>query len=205
MTTFRVYLDIALYSENAFNDENVEDNEYDFADYRYEKFDENLVTNEQAPYVVKEIIKNLNWNQTENEHVTKFAYISNGKFVAEIKILDYSSNQIDDKDELYNYMLWQIRWKDEMDGIYIFINNKSYEVDMEIDDVYKLNSHGEELEFNEEDEDDDEEYDEEDDDDEEDKAEKEILSTKYNENKVKEEKMSLAYKEPIIEEENYEE
>ncbi len=216
MTTFRVYLDIAVYDETIINDVS-EDEDYDLIDYRFEKFNQNLVTNEQAPHIVNKIIKELNWNTNETEHITKFAYISNGKFVAEIKILDYVSNPITDKDELYNYMLYQLQWRDEMESLHILINGKYYEVDMEIDDVYKLSSHGEELEFDEEDEDDEEEEEEDDedndDDDDEDndddgceeEKEEEILRTNYNESDVKEEIMSLAYKESAIEEEIYEE
>ena len=215
-TNIRVYYKVALYPEDTFDSENWED-DYDFIKDREDNFNLHLVTDDKAPFVTKNFIECCNWNKEDDEYITKISYYGNGLFIAE---LYFSYLHLDDIRDIY----YETEIKDiiisqlfpdtnastntSTNAInnydYININDTYYELDIEIESIYKINSKGKELELlftsneelNQHHEEDEEDEDEEDDDEEKEELNKEEKEKeKYNNKKLLKNQINV-YKKP---------
>jgi hypothetical protein len=215
-TNIRVYYKVALYPEDTFDPENWED-DYDFVKDREDNFNLHLVTDDKAPFVTKNFIECCNWNKEDDEYITKISYYGNGLFIAE---LYFSYLHLDDIRDIYyeteikDNIISQL-FPDKNASIntstnavnnydYININDTYYELDIEIESIYKINSKGKELELlftsNEElnqhnDEDDDEDDEEDDDEEKEELNKEEKEKEKYNDKKLLKNQINV-YKKP---------
>jgi len=155
MTTYmkihiRVYYKVALYPQDTFNADNCED-DYDFVKDRENNFNLHLVTDNKAAFVTKQFIECCNWNKEDDEYINKISYYGNGLFIAD---LYFSSLHLHDIRDVY----YEIDIKDTIiaqlcpdnnndNDSCVNINDTYYELDLEIESVYKINSNGKELEL----------------------------------------------------------
>jgi len=134
---FKVYFSAALYPEDAFE---YDDDEYDFAEDREEKFNEYLVVGENVSYIIKQITDGCNWNTEDDVHMTKISYKENGTFVAQIYFKQFSEDDLLD-DFMLNDIITTYLWPGEDRGVYIDINGKYFELDIEIEDILEIREH----------------------------------------------------------------
>lgn len=137
---FKVYFSAALYPEDAFDVNEYDDDEYDFAEDREEKFNEYLVVGEKVPYIITQITDGCNWNTEDDVHMTKISYKENGTFVAQIYFKQFSEDDLLD-DFMLNDIITTYLWPGEDRGVYIDINGKHFELDIEIEDIREIREH----------------------------------------------------------------
>lgn len=137
---FKIYFSAALYPEDAFDVNEYDDDEYDFAEDREEKFNEYLVVGEKVPYVITQITDGCNWNTEDDVHMTKISYKENGTFVAQIYFKQFSEDDLLD-DFMLNDIITTYLWPGEDRGVYIDINGKHFELDIEIEDIREIREH----------------------------------------------------------------
>jgi hypothetical protein len=92
----RVYFAVALYPEGTFDSDNWDNDEYDFAEDREEKFNTYLVSDDRVPYIITCLLEGCNWNKESDEYMTKISYNGYGTFVAELHFNDLDQEDIDD-------------------------------------------------------------------------------------------------------------
>lgn len=147
LVNLRVYFNVALYPEDTFNRPEPEDDdeEYELMDDFYEKFDTHLVTDTNAPHVIKTFTEKCQWDKDKfDEYLTKLSYDGDGRFIADIHFKNWSITEEEDEFLIQETVKDYLFPGDQM-TVYIDINNKSYELDVEIDGIHKLNKNGEEV------------------------------------------------------------
>lgn len=138
----QIQFKLALYPENTFNENNWDEDEYDYAADRIEKFELYLVKHHNnIPFAIQTLNQNINWTEDNNEYCTRLSYISDGKFEAEF-YFNYASTIIDaDKDTLFETAGILLSLGDDP---FVIINGNQYELDIEIDDVKLVSENSEE-------------------------------------------------------------
>lgn len=133
---------LALYPENTFNTNNWDEDEYDYAADRLEKFELNLVKDHNnIPFAIQTLNQNINWTEENDEYCKRLSYINDGKFEAEF-YFNYASSIIDaDRDTLFETSGILLSLGDDP---FVIINGNQYELDIEIDDVILLSDISEE-------------------------------------------------------------
>ncbi len=137
---FKVYFSAALYPEGAFEINEYDDDEYDFAEDREEKFNEYLVVGDKVPFIITQMTNGCNWNTEDDVHMTKISYKENGTFVAQIYFKEFSEDDLLD-DFMLNDIINTYLWPGEERGVYIDINGEYFELDIEIEDIQEINKY----------------------------------------------------------------
>jgi len=138
-----IHFRIALYPmSNDIIDSWEEDDDYDFKQSHYEKFNSNIITNDKVSHFIIWFTQNNNWTKNNNvvPYLQKLIYNDNGEF--SVIISNLTINLIE-YDNLTDENLLSAIWPEDLRPIKI--NGELFEPDIEI-----INIHSDDEELNHE-------------------------------------------------------